>query len=178
MFSAIDRIFIDLATRLMRHISASYDITAPKVLRESLMAFLASYTAFGLAVLVTGEIVAKAAVVLCGAAIVTGLVKALQDYAADADKDWSSQLAMKYMAKAVGKQEGMRFARLIGWISLGIYPAAIWLTGLEQPSLFSFVYYAAMISGLVHEYLSAAEPTAPGERRHASQLQMAHANLK
>lgn len=178
MFSMIDRFCISLSTRFMKWLSETFDLTAPKILRESLMAFLASYAAFGLCVLATGELFAKVAVVLFGSGIVTSLMHVLKGYAQDADKDWSSQLAMKYMAKAVGKQEGMKFARLIGWISLLIYPFAEFVTGVRQPFFFSFVYYAAMGTGLVHEYLAAAEPTAPGERRRASQMELAHASMR
>ena len=178
MFSYLDRFFISLSTRFMKWLGETFDLNAPKILRESLMAFLASYAAFGLCVLATGDVLAKGAVILFGAVIAKNLVQILQGYAADADKDWTSQLAMKYMAKAVGKQEGMKFARLVGWLSLMLFPLAGWLTGVKQPFMFVFVYYAAMGSGLLHEYLSAAEPTAPGKRRQATQMQMAHANMR
>ena len=178
MFSPLDTFMINRATRAMRWLNESVGLSAPKVLREALMAFMASYAAFGLVVLSTGDLIASAAVIIFGSMLYPTLFGVLRRYSADADKDWSSTLAMKYMAQAIGKQEGMRAGRALGWVSVVLYPTCLWIGGAPQTSFFTYVYFAAMISGLGYEYLAAAEPSAPGERRHAAELQLAHASTK
>lgn len=173
MFTTIDTFTINAATRLMRWLNGAVELTAPKVLRESLLAFMASYAAFGLAVLATGDMISRAAVILFGSMLYSSLIGVLRRYSADADREWDSSLARKYMAQAIGKQISMRTGRLIGWISVILYPVCVWFTGTEQSFLFTFVYIAAMGSGLAHEYLAAAEPEAPGERRMEQRLVLA-----
>ena len=165
MFTFVDTFLINCTSRFMRYLNEHWELTAPKVLRESLLAFMAAYAAFGLAVMSTGDLIAQVAVVVFGSMMYPNLTGVLKRYAADADKDWTSTLAMKYMALAIGKQISMRMGRLLGWISVILYPF-----------LFTFVYCAAMASGLIHEYLAAAEPTAPGERRRSAVVfdQLAH----
>lgn len=172
MFSFFDRFVIAQSTRFMQWLNKECGLTAPTILRESLMAFMVSYAAFGVVVMTTGDMIACAAVIVFGAMLYPNLLGVLRKYAADSDKEWTSSLAMTYMAQAIGKQESMRFGRLLGWISVILYPALSWFAGSNQAFFFTFVYFAAMVSGLVHEYLAAAEPTAPGERRKQAELQL------
>jgi hypothetical protein len=99
----------------------------------------------------------------------------LTKYAADSDKEWTTSLAMRYMAQAIGKQESMRIGRFLGWVSVLLYPAMLLLVGTKPQYFYTFIYLAAMGSGLGHEYLAAAEPTAPGERRKQASMDLAHA---
>lgn len=176
MFTFVDTFLINCTSRFMRYLNEHWELTAPKVLRESLLAFMAAYAAFGLAVMSTGDLIAQVAVVVFGSMMYPNLTGVLKRYAADADKDWTSTLAMKYMALAIGKQISMRMGRLLGWISVILYPLLSWIASTHQSFLFTFVYCAAMASGLIHEYLAAAEPTAPGERRRSAVVfdQLAH----
>lgn len=176
MFSLIDNFMIARATRLMQWLNREQGLTAPIILREALMAFIVSYGAFGLVVMASGDFFASVAVVLFGSILYPSLWSVLTKYAADSDKEWTTSLAMRYMAQAIGKQESMRIGRFLGWVSVMLYPALLFITGSKPQYFYTFIYIAAMGSGLAYEYLAAAEPTAPGERRRQASMDLAHAN--
>lgn len=174
MLSQLDSRLVDLGTRFLAFMQDRFDVTPPAVLRETINASLVTYSATFFLMIIDGNIFACIVMLLTLPFMLPTTWRLQKRYMADGHKSWSTELARKYMALALGRRESMRGARET-FIILTLLMVAI---SVASPAatlglLANLTMEAFWVVSLLHEYLSAAEPGSPGDRIRRTQLQFA-----
>ncbi|WP_342359539.1 hypothetical protein [Terrarubrum flagellatum] len=174
MLNRIDDFLIGAAGRAAGWAEDRFEITLPALLRECLTAAMVAYFGVVLKLLLSGSFLSALIILATLPIAAPTTLKQLRRYQTDAQKPWSSDLARSYMARAIGRRESMRTARGITFV-LTIFVTALNATtivsGRFEPS--AYIFAAFWLVALAHEYLSAAEPLPPGQRRRQASLTLA-----
>ncbi|MGL4495024.1 MAG: hypothetical protein ACRCXM_02810 [Beijerinckiaceae bacterium] len=177
MFAKVDQYFIAQAGKALGHLQERHDVSPPLVLKESLTGGVVAYAALLLMLLFEGPFWMLVFLALSIPFSAPSVTRLLRRYTRDAQKEWSSDLGRTYIALAIGRQESMRTARAI-YICLSAYLVfnTSMAFGTRGIAKIDVLFLAMTIITLVYEYLSAAEPKPPGDRRRATRLTMAHSH--
>jgi hypothetical protein len=171
MLSRIDNWLLDQFNRLASWLQETRGLTMPVILQQACMSALVATVMTGVAMLVLrGPLIGFIMLALCGWSI-QALMRALRRYVRDSGKDWNSDLARDYAARAIGATEGQRSIRELGvlmsFIMLLVTVTAVQIRPMDATDWMTAVLW---ITTFAHLYLSCAEPKPPGSRRQQWQL--------
>jgi hypothetical protein len=171
MLSRIDNWLLDQFNRLAAWLQETRGLTMPVILQQACMSALVATVMTGVAMLILrGPLVGFMMLLLCGWSI-QALSRALRRYLRDAGKDWNSDLARDYAARAIGATEGQRGIRELGiLLSFMMLVVTIGAARLRPMDATDWMTALLWITTFAHLYLSCAEPKPPGSRRQQWQL--------
>lgn len=165
----MDRHLIDAADAMVARLQEG-GRTVPALLRDVSQAIVALLLLIPLADLMQGDYVmsALAAMVFLPEAIVR--VGRWRTYAKDAEREWSAELAARYLARALWWRSARRRERATYWALLCAIAPATLVTGPEPAVL---VLSAAAAAFVAEGYFCCALPRMPSRRR--AELTPSHA---
>lgn len=174
MLGKIDQGLLGVTNRLAAVLQERAGLTMPMILRQVATATIAATALAICATALMRQPVFMAITLLFGVITITSFWRLLVRYSADAEKDWSSDLARDYMVRAIGATEGQRQMREIGtafaFIALGL---CFWVAQFRPFDLVDLTMLALVVSTMGHMYLCCAEPRPPGSGRREMKLAFA-----
>ena len=173
MLAKLDAWLLALCSRVFTLVRDRFGINPPSLLRETLHAGTGALAIAFVLFAVSRDYVSLIILGLSLPFMIPTVRRLLRRYGADSQKDWSSELARDYMARALGRRESLGYFREISLVlTMGFFMGTS-IKGADFSSHSGLAIGALWFAGIAHEYFAAAEPGGPGDRVKKTQLQLA-----
>lgn len=173
MLARLDAWLLALCAQVFTLLRDRFGINPPSLLRETLHAGTGALVIALVLFAMSRDYFSLIILALSLPFMIPTVRRLLRRYGADSQKDWSSELARDYMARALGRRESLGYFREISLVLTMGFLLGTLINGADFGSHSGLAIGALWIAGIAHEYFAAAEPGGPGDRVKKTQLQFA-----